>query len=63
MGVRLDHPNARAKWMRTKREQLRAARLCVNGANHGPAAPGTGGRCQTCADKRNRARRVDPDGD
>ena len=56
MGARQANPNAAAKRMREKREARRLAKLCVNSDTHGPAAPGCGGRCQTCHDNRRSAR-------
>lgn len=63
MGAPTDDPSPAAWTMREIRKRLRAASppLCVNGASHGPAAPGRGGRCTDCADRRNKARRVNPD--
>lgn len=45
---RLCLANRRAKWAKDRRDRLRNSGLCITAAAHGPPAPGCGGRCRTC---------------
>lgn len=56
MGARQEDPGPAAWALRRAREEWRKAGLCVNSGKHGPAVPGKGGRCATCAAAREAAR-------
>lgn len=45
--LRLKNSEAHARYMRERRAELRAAKLCINGAPHGAPVPGTT-KCARC---------------